>query len=179
MKCGINLIFDKQGLFKEIKLIFDTEKKELFTPKELSRLGTDHWHDLYYSDLAYETLRRIAGNKDVTMESVKAANNNWDWDWFCIREIYEKMQMNEELELPQDQQKWIAEWCRSNLGKVDFRKRMRGRGVLLFDGMPFIFGIFSENLILNIQSIYYSICSPLITIGAESNISKTISKKLT
>jgi len=55
------------------------------------------------------------------METVKAANNNWDWDWFCIREIYEKMQMHEELELPQDQQKWIAEWCRSNLGKVDFK----------------------------------------------------------
>ena len=117
----INLIFDKQDLFKEIKLIFDTEKKELFTPKELSMLRTDHWNDLYYSDLAYETLRRIAGNKDVTMETVKAANNNWDWDWFCIREIYEKMQMHEELELPQDQQKWIAEWCRSNLGKVDFK----------------------------------------------------------
>jgi len=60
-------------------------------------------------------------NKNVTMETVKAANNNWDWDWFCIREIYEKMQMHEELELPQDQQKWIAEWCRSNLGKVDFK----------------------------------------------------------
>lgn len=117
----INLIFDKQDLFKEIKLFFDTEKKELFTPKELSRLRSDHWNDLYYSDLAYETLRRIAENKDVTMEAVKAANNNWDWDWFCIREIYEKMQMHEELELLQDQQKWIAEWCRSNLGKVDFK----------------------------------------------------------
>ena len=117
----INLIFDKQDLFKEIKLIFDTEKKELFAPKELSELSSANWSDPYYSDLAYETLGRIAGNKDVTMETVKAANNNWDWDWFCIREIYEKMQMNEELELPQNQQKWIVEWCRSNLGKVDFK----------------------------------------------------------
>ena len=55
------------------------------------------------------------------METVKVADNNWDWNWFRINEIYEKMQMNEELELSQDQQKWIAEWCYSNLDKVDFK----------------------------------------------------------
>lgn len=121
----INLIFDKQGLLKEIRLIFDTEKMEKFTPKELSRLRSDHWPDIYYSDLAYETLRRIAGNQNVTIEMVNEEINRWDWDWFCISKIYEKIRMHEKFELSQEKTEWIAEWCYSNLDKVDFRTAIK------------------------------------------------------
>ena len=117
----IHLIFNKESLLKEIKFIFETENKEVLTPEELSELRSKYWLDQYYSDLAYETLRKIAGNQNVTFEKVIEALNRWDWNWFCISEIYEKMRMHEEFELSQEYKKWIAEWCYSHLNKVDFK----------------------------------------------------------
>lgn len=117
----IHLIFDKEGLLKEIRLIFDTEEKEILTSEELSKLRSKYWPDRYYSDLAYDTLRKIAKNQDVTMLMVNEVINNWDWDWFCISEIYEKIRMHEQLELSQEHKDWIAEWCYSHLNKVEFK----------------------------------------------------------
>ncbi len=117
----IELMFDKRGLLREIRLVFETEGKETITRKELSRLRSKYWPDLYYSDLAYDTLRRIAGGQEVTMEMATEAINKWDWDWFRISRIYESVRTYEELELSQDHKKWIADWCHAKLDNVDFR----------------------------------------------------------
>jgi hypothetical protein len=129
---NIQLIFDKEGLLNEIKLIFDTEKKEKLTIEELSKLRSKYWPDRYYSDLAYDTLRKIAKNQDVTMLMVNEVINNWDWDWFCISEIYDRIQMREELELSQEHKDWIAHWCYSKLSKVNFKTALQKTGERIF-----------------------------------------------
>jgi len=54
--------------------------------------------------------------------------NNWDWDWFCISEIYDNIQMREELELSQEHKDWIAQWCYSKLSKVNFKIAIQKTG---------------------------------------------------
>ncbi len=116
-----DLLFNKQGVIDEIKRIFDFEDKQAFTTKELSKLRTKHWPDLYYSDLAVEILRIIVKDEEIALENAIEIINSWDWDWFCISKIYKKLINNEEIKLSQEQQRWIEEWCYSNVHGVDFK----------------------------------------------------------
>ncbi|MCK4826619.1 hypothetical protein KA005_63365, partial [bacterium] len=95
------------------------------TIEELSELRAKSWHDKYYSDLAYDTLRQIVRNQNGTMSMVEQSINNWDWDWFCISEIYDRFRMHEDLKLTQKQKDWIVKWCYSHLNSVDFRNAIK------------------------------------------------------
>ena len=118
----INLIFNKENLLNEIKLIFETEGKKFLTTKELFSLRTKSWPNQYYSDLACDVLREIAyGNDTITIEMVDKTFTESFWDWFRISKIYDKYRTYKELELAKPQKDWIAEWCYSHLSKVDFK----------------------------------------------------------
>lgn len=116
-----NLLFNKKGVIDEIKRIFEVEKQQAFTTKELFELRTNHWPDLYHSDLAAQILRIIAGDEKVTFEKAVEAIDKWDWDWFCAGRIYEKLINNEEIHITKEQEDWVANWCQANLDKVDFK----------------------------------------------------------
>ena len=116
-----NLLFNKQSVIDEISQIFKTEKKQSFTKKELFNLRGKNWPNLYYSDFGAQILRMIAGDEKVTLENAINAIEKWDWDWFCISKIYEKVTNNEEINISKEQRDWVARWCHKNLEKVDFK----------------------------------------------------------
>ena len=116
-----DLLLNKQDVIDEIKRIFEFEDKQAFTTKELSKLRTKHWPDLYYSDLAVEILRIITKDEKITLENAINAIEKWDWDWFCISKIYEKLTNNEEINISKEQRDWVVRWCHKNLEKVDFK----------------------------------------------------------
>lgn len=116
----IGLLFDKQESFlHEIKRIFDTEKKEALTGKELLRIESK-LENQYRSDLVLSTLYRIAGNESITFERAAEVVDGWDWDEFRIRQIYNYM-TREEVALSKEQQDWIGKWCTSRVRDVDFK----------------------------------------------------------
>jgi predicted NACHT family NTPase len=120
-QCDINLLFDKQTFMKEIKLIFDTEQKQIFTAQELLDIETHRWDSPYFSDLAIHTLRVIAGEQAVSLEDATKEVNSWDWNSFCVGKIHEYLNRGNEADLSPEQQDWIARWCYSNLCKVHFK----------------------------------------------------------
>jgi predicted NACHT family NTPase len=123
-----DLLFDKEAVINEIKRIFEIEKKQTFTTKELFKLRSKHYPDLYYSDLATQLLRIIAGNDNVTIEKAVETINKWDWDWFCISKIYEKLMNNKEIKISKEHQNWIKEWCYSNLDNAEFKTAIIKKG---------------------------------------------------
>ncbi len=116
-----DLLFNKKDVIDEIRQIFEVENQPAFSKKELFKLRTKHWPNLYYSDLAVEILRIIAKDDKTTLKNAIESINRWDWDWFCISKIYEKLINNEEIKLSQKQQRWIEEWCYSKVDEVDFK----------------------------------------------------------
>lgn len=117
----VNLLFDKQAFLDELKLIFDTEQKQTFTSKELLKVEAHHRNNPYFSDLAIHTLRKIADDQTVSLETVTQAANSWNWDRFCISKIYKYVRNDQEIILSEEQKDWIAKWCYSNLNKVNFK----------------------------------------------------------
>lgn len=117
----IDLLFDKQAFIDELKLIFDTEKKQTFTSKELLDVEFRPWDERYFSDLAIRTLHRIARNQAVSLKTVTQIVDGWNWDQFCINKTREYLKDDEEMAISRAQKDWIATWCYSNLNKVNFR----------------------------------------------------------
>jgi len=117
----INLLFDKQGFLDQTKLIFDTEQKQTLTSTELLNIETHRWDNPYFSDLAMHTLREVVRDQGKTVENIFQVVNRWDWDFFCISKLYEYITSHEELVISKEQQNWIANWCKKNLDKIDFK----------------------------------------------------------
>lgn len=123
-----NLLFDKNNFINEINNIFDQEDKLSFTSKDLLNLRTDNWPDLEYSDIAAETLRRVAGDNSVTLQQAVDTINKYDWDWFSITHIYNKLKNNSEIQVAAEQEKWISKWCFARLAEVDFNTAITKTG---------------------------------------------------
>jgi len=117
----INLLFDKQAFLSQIQLIFDTEDKKSLTHREILDIQGSNWNNPYFSMLAINQLRKLAKQQLVTFDSVSKTVNTWDWDWFCICNIYDRLNHNEDIILTQAQRGWIADWCYSNLNRINFR----------------------------------------------------------
>lgn len=123
-----NLLFEKDDFIAETKQIFNNENKQYFSSKELLHLRTNNWPELYFSDLASDTLRRIAGSNQVSLQQAVDTINAYDWEWFAISHIYGKLQDNEKIKVTEKQISWISQWCYSNLDKVDFKTAVRKTG---------------------------------------------------
>lgn len=120
----INLLFNKIDFLKQVKLIFQREQKQTFTSDEVLKVMTTHrLNGQYFSDLAIYALLQITKKRPASFEDVTKIVDSWNWDWFCISEIYRHFENYKEL-LTDEQKKWISKWCISNLSKVDFRKAL-------------------------------------------------------
>ena len=75
----------------------------------------------YFSDLAIHQLCNLAKEQSVTFKNVAEKVNTWNWDRFCIHNVYEKMGYNESIILTNEQKEWIANWSSSNLNTVNFK----------------------------------------------------------
>jgi hypothetical protein len=65
-------------------------------------------------------LRRVAGNNSVTLQQAIDTINKYDWDWFAITHIYNKLRNNKEIQVGEEQEKWISQWCSSRLAEINF-----------------------------------------------------------
>ncbi len=115
------LLFDREAFLDQIKLIFETENKESLTDREISDVQTARWNNPYFSDLAMRQLRNFAREGPVTYSNVAQTVNGWDWGWFCIFNVYEKLNHTEDTILTDEQKKWVENWCYTNLDRVNFR----------------------------------------------------------
>lgn len=121
----IKLLFNRVDFLKQIKLVFEEEQKQTFTSDEVLKVRTAHRLDgQYFSDLAIYTLLQITKKKPASFEDVTKIVDSWNWDWFCISEMYRYFESNKELIITEEQRNWISRWCDLNLNRVDFRKAL-------------------------------------------------------
>lgn len=116
-----DLLFDKEAFLRQIELIYETEGKESLTEKDILDIQGSHWENPYFSNLAIINLRNLAKDTALTRAAAVDAINNWNWDWFCICNVYKKSRNNKDIELTEKQKHWVAQWCYSNLANVDFK----------------------------------------------------------
>jgi predicted NACHT family NTPase len=123
-----DLLFNKDSFIREIQMIFEQEHKESFTTDELHHLRPDEWPQERYSVLVLNALGSMAESGSITFDKALEKINNYDWEWFAISKIYGKLRNNEKLIVTAAQMEYIANWCYSNLSKVDFKNAIEKTG---------------------------------------------------
>lgn len=123
-----DLLFNKDSFIREIEMIFEQEHKESFTQHELLHLRPDEWPQERYSVLVLNALESMVESGSITFDKALEKINNYDWEWFAISKIYEKLRNNEKLIVTAAQMEYIANWCYSNLSKVDFKNAIEKTG---------------------------------------------------
>jgi predicted NACHT family NTPase len=116
-----DLLFDKNAFLNEIKLIYDTEKKEYFTQQEIWDIQRTHWENPYFSETAIRELSNIAAKQPISFDDAVKIIDKWDWSKFCMHHIYETLHSSSKVVLTDIQRGVIADWCDSNLSKVNFK----------------------------------------------------------
>lgn len=121
----INLLFNKTDFLEQVLLVFEKEQKQIFTSDEILKVMTNNrLSDQYFSDLVIYSLFQITKKGPASFEDVTKIVDSWNWDWYCISEMYKYFENNKDLTITDKQRNWISEWCDSNLNKVDFRKAL-------------------------------------------------------
>ncbi len=120
----IELLFNKAQFLNQIREIFEKEHKEKLTSDEVIKIMTDHWEDKSSSDLAINTLLQITRKQPVSVSNVIKMIENENWDSFCIRVIYQYYSNGQLEVLTKEQSDWIANWCYSNINKINFKKTL-------------------------------------------------------
>jgi predicted NACHT family NTPase len=128
----INLLFDKEGFIREVKLIFETQNKDTLSKEDLFEIRKKQWETPTYSDLAVRTLSRMSNDSPISVERAVERINGWEWDLYRASVLYERLSQDESLTLTDDQKEVVAQWCYANLDKVDFKMALttkaQGRG---------------------------------------------------
>lgn len=114
----IDLLFKKELFIEEVEKVFETDAKQEFTSEELILLRID----LNFSNLVIHTLIKVANKETVSLKIALDYISKLNWDLFCVDEIHDKLERNEEFHLSKNQKTIMSDWCISNLANVDFKQ---------------------------------------------------------
>ncbi|WP_319508919.1 NACHT domain-containing protein [uncultured Methanolobus sp.] len=119
----IDLLFNKEDYVEEVNKIFNNDFNKEYTCKDLFLLNI-HSHVHHFSENVIQRLCIMSNKETISLKEAIQNVNKFDWDFFCIQNVYEILTRNKDAKLSDGQQKYIADWCYSKIKSVDFRTAM-------------------------------------------------------
>ena len=124
-----DLLFNKQRLKDEIKLIFQDAKTVNFNRESLAALSSDWYRKTNLHGLSFLPLNIISDvlrRKNVISVDFSLVEESIDDDFFLIHIIKEKIFNSSgkiyELNISEKQIEFIKSWCHKTIAKIDFNK---------------------------------------------------------
>jgi len=128
LQLDIDLLFDRETLFKETILVFEKEGKNSLTYDELFEIRKIN-HEYVeledkYPEITIRLLRDFTNKfKPVKKENViKWFNKEPLVTAYRIRLLYDYFSNNKELIVSKQQEKWLNKWCSQTSRNVSFNK---------------------------------------------------------
>lgn len=163
----IELLFDKDAFIKEVELIFTDSKLETLNHDYFSDLQFDYRVWPKYAPIVIRELSSLTINEDLSLNQVLQTINSWGWEWFWIKNIYDKLKGKSDDSMLSDTQKQkVITWCYDQLTTIDFKKAIKKTGpssvsINLKETLIWFFYKefeleFQENILLDMISFDYS-----------------------
>lgn len=114
LKKKISIIFSKDALLNEYKIIFDNEGKNGLNYTEFTKVFHDEKKQGLYNDyVTYLLLNTLRSNKEKrhTLNDIIAAYNKYNYTYFTIGGIYDLFNDNKDIELTPEQIELITSYC--------------------------------------------------------------------
>ncbi len=117
-----DILFDRDRFIAEVKLIYDTEKKEKLSKNDLMEISVrKSFYDHYYVNIVFDFLRYFSDESILFDDVFKDLNNNWNN--ISISQIYNFLFHNKDIDITitEIQKKYIENWCLNELPKINFK----------------------------------------------------------
>ena len=126
----IEMFYDKELFVKEISLVFEKEKKEKFSNKEIWEIEVKNWDNQIYATKALHIIDDFSKEEPVTLEKILNYYRKSDFDFMFVGEIYSILTQNEdskllkgngEIKLNEKYVEKVSKWCYEHIDEIDFR----------------------------------------------------------
>jgi hypothetical protein len=131
LKSDINLLFNKKAFLEQVMYLYKTEEIDSFNQDEIIKARVSK-HEFGYSTLIIDHIYRMAESKPVSYDELVEVIESWDWDFFCISNIYKILSSSTEIALDEDQVKWVSNWCIKNVSSLNYKDICRKSGINSF-----------------------------------------------
>ena len=118
------MFFSRNIFFNEIRLLFEKEKKEVFTEEEIHNIELKNWETPIYANKALEIIRTYSQKNKAGIISITRDYEKADFNYLFITEVYNRLEHNEEFELEEKHIEKIKNWCYNKVTEIDFKKAL-------------------------------------------------------
>lgn len=152
-----SLLFDNVAFKNETLRVFEEQGKETLSYDELFEIRKENniYTELedYYSSIALRLLRDFVHEGQTVRKSelIRWFDNAENEKWYRVSLIYEYLNNNKDLEIAENQSKWIVTWCEENVSKINFRESIEVNegGQITFKSMAIYISYFSRKFNIN------------------------------
>ncbi|MGD6890664.1 hypothetical protein [Bacillus mobilis] len=131
LKSDIGLLFNKRAFLEQVMYLYKAEKKDSFNQDEVINTRVNK-QEFGYSSLVIDHIYGMIGVKPVTYDEVVERVESWDWDFFCISNIYRILSSSPGIVLDEDQVKWVSNWCIKNVNTLKYKDACKKSGINSF-----------------------------------------------
>ena len=117
-----NNLFDKRKYINTIDKFFELCKKDIFNSTELYNIENENklWDNIVFQNFK-KFLHRNYKEKSIAKNKIIESLEKIDWDTEFIIQIYDILQMDNQIKIHQKQLNIIKVYCLSTLNKIDFK----------------------------------------------------------
>lgn len=127
----IEMFYNKELFKKEISLVFEKEKKEEFTNKDIREIERKNWESQIYATKALHIIKDFSKENPITLTVILEYYKKADFDFMFVGEIYSMLTQNEnsnllekkdtEDELDEKYIERVKKWCYEHIEDIDFK----------------------------------------------------------
>ena len=126
----IEMFYNKANFEKEISRVFEIEKKEEFTNKDIREIEIKNWESQNYTSKALQIIENFSREGNANLVKILGAYKNVDFDMEFVGEIYSHLTRSEnanlafkesnEYELEEKHIAKVKQWCYEHVNDIDF-----------------------------------------------------------
>lgn len=127
-KRELEIIFSREGFLKEVAKIFNGEGKKDLSFADMDNILFSPFSDIKYNDFVVRELRSHFGlnkSKKWQLDELKEEIKNMNYELFTVRHVFNLLHDGSEIELSEEQEAIIKNFCFKNLKNVNFKEALK------------------------------------------------------
>jgi hypothetical protein len=126
---NVEIIFDKDEFIHELKTIFLISEKTALTYSDTVSLEHENLRQnrQKYNSFVIDIIQAIIlkeKTREWSLDALIKEINTWNYDFFTFEHVFKLLYEGSDIQLTDDQIKFVKDFCQANLKRVDFKRAL-------------------------------------------------------
>lgn len=117
----VELLFDREAFLVDLEALFRAAGAEDLSFSMMRGLRSEDEDAFFHPNLTFDIVADFCRERSVTLDEIKKWATEETWSRERIGRIYSLLSQDVEIELTEEQRKWVKEWCYAKVKSVDFK----------------------------------------------------------